>query len=59
MAMQTPIHASDNQESMLPRIIAVVAGIAILGVVVIAFVAASGAWSPPATTAVTHSQPAS
>ncbi|HEV2563030.1 MAG TPA: hypothetical protein VGT78_12900 [Rhizomicrobium sp.] len=54
MAMQAPIHVSESSESVVPRIIAVVAGIAILGAVAFAFVAASGAWSPPATT---QSQP--
>ncbi|HUJ02472.1 MAG TPA: hypothetical protein VLW75_02465 [Rhizomicrobium sp.] len=56
--MQAPIHASES-ESVMPRIIAVVAGLAILGAVVIGFVAFTGAWSPPATTSMTHSQPAS
>ncbi len=56
--MDAPIHVSET-ESVMPRVIAIVAGMAILGVVVLGFVFASGAWSPPATMSVTHSQPAS
>jgi hypothetical protein len=59
MAMQAPIHVSDNSDSLMPRIVAVVAGVAILGVVLFALIAASGGWSPPATTVATHSQPVS
>jgi len=57
--MQAPIHASDSGESLMPRIIAIAGGLAILGLVVGGFVVLSGAWSPPATTSMTHSQPAS
>lgn len=57
--MEAPIHVKDD-ESMMPRIIAVVGGLAILGLVVGGFVAFTGAWSPPAsTTSMTHTQPAS
>ena len=56
--MQAPIHARD-EESMMPRIIAIVGGLAILALVAGGFVAFSGAWSPPATTSMTHSQTAS
>jgi hypothetical protein len=56
--MQAPVHASDG-ESLMPRIVAIIAGLGILGAVAIGFVAFSGTWSPPATTSMTHSQPAS
>lgn len=51
--MEAPIHVKED-ESMMPRIIAVVGGLVILGVVVGGFVAFSGAWAPPATTSMAH-----
>lgn len=57
--MEAPIHVKDD-ESMMPKIIAVVGGLAILGLVVGGFVAFTGAWAPPASTSsMTHTQPAS
>lgn len=57
--MEAPIHVKED-ESMMPKIIAVVGGLAILGLVVGGFVAFSGAWSPPAsTTSMTHTSSAS
>jgi len=56
--MQAPIHARED-DSVMPRVIAIVGGLVILGLIVGGFVAFSGAWSPPATTSMSQSQPAS
>jgi purine-cytosine permease-like protein len=64
MFMETPLHAANDvdKNENVPRIIAVVAGIAI-AIVAAVVVIYSGYWSPPATTAsakiatVTHHAP--
>ena len=52
--METPLHAGDDvdKDENVPRIIAVIAGIAIAAVVAFGLVY-SGLWSPPSTAAKT------
>lgn len=53
--MEHPVHAAEqvDKDEMVPKIVAAVAGLALLVIAAGAMIY-SGLWSPPASTAATH-----